>query len=149
MDTIRYLPVCADMECTSGMQDVIKYSTSEGVTLRRFVRSWTSAYGCHSIPLLSSPEWNLYRCFLEFFSLPACFTRHDSAIAPFPSFALNDEVKLGRTLGVFLSFSWFEIILKFDWFVGCLYMTIIFSFDEIECLREKDWDEIILINIAR
>lgn len=58
-----------------------------------------------------------------------CFTRHDSAIAPFPSFALNDEVKLGRTLGVSLSFSWFEIVLKFDWFVGCLYMAIIiFSF---------------------
>lgn len=57
-----------------------------------------------------------------------CFTGHDSTIAPFPSFALNDEVKLGRTLGVSLSFSWFEIVLKFDWFVGCLYMTIIFSF---------------------
>lgn len=56
---------------------------------------------------------------------------------------------MGRTLGVSLSFSWFEIVLKFDWFVGCLYMTIIFSFDGIECLREKDWDEIISINIAR
>lgn len=97
---------------------------------RGFVRSWTSAYGCHFIPLLSSPEWNLYRCFLEFFSLPAVFHWfHDSTIAPFPSFALNDEVKLGRTLGVSLSFSWFfEIVLKFDWFVGCLYMAIIFSF---------------------
>lgn len=29
-----------------------------------------------------------------------CFTRHDSTIAPFPSFALNDEVKLENTWSI-------------------------------------------------
>lgn len=75
------------------------------------------------MPLHSPPGWNLYRYFL--YSSSSVFLMYSPRFRD-RAFSLNDEVKSGRREHLeYLFLLCFEIVSKFDWFVGCLCMTII------------------------